>query len=74
MCRKNRPFYRLAAADSRASRDGRTLEILGTYDPHQEEDDKKIVVNRERVIHWLNKGAKPTESVASLLKKTGIHA
>ena len=64
---KNRPFYRIVAADQRFPRDGRFLEILGTYDPLLV--DNNVKVNLERANHWISKGAQPSETVRSLLKK-----
>jgi small subunit ribosomal protein S16 len=64
---KNRPFYRIVAADQRFPRDGRFLEILGTYDPLKTE--KNIHVNLEAANKWISKGAQPSETVRSLLKK-----
>lgn len=72
MGRPNRPFYRLCAFDARTARDGKHLEILGHYDPLVKELEKKTVVNKERVSYWLSVGAKPTETVASILKRHGI--
>jgi len=70
--RKNRPFYRIVAADARAKRDGKVIEILGHYDPLAKEEGKQFVVKRDRVTHWLSVGAQPTDTVASLLKKASI--
>lgn len=67
MGRKNRPSYRLVVADSRMRRDGRFLEIIGNYDPL--ENPSKISVKEERVLYWLLRGAKPSETVKSILKK-----
>ncbi|MBM4388368.1 MAG: 30S ribosomal protein S16 [Deltaproteobacteria bacterium] len=64
---KKKPFYRIIAADSRARRDGRFLEILGTYDPLK--DPAEVKLNEERVRYWLKTGAQPTETVGRLLKK-----
>jgi small subunit ribosomal protein S16 len=64
---KNRPFYRIVAADQRFPRDGRFLEILGTYDPLMAENN--VNVNLERANSWISKGAQPSETVRSLLKK-----
>ena len=64
---KKKPFYRIVAADSRSPRDGKFLEMLGTYDPLKSEDNIKI--DTEKVASWIKKGAKPSETVASLLKK-----
>ncbi len=72
--RRHRPYYRIAAFDARAPRDGRAIdEGLGTYDPLEPHDDKKVTLNRERIVHWLERGAQPTEAVASILKKNGIY-
>ena len=64
---KKKPFYRIVAADSRSPRDGKFLEMLGTYDPLKSENNIKI--DAEKVASWIKKGAKPSETVASLLKK-----
>lgn len=64
---KNRPFYRIVAADQRMPRDGRFLEIIGTYDPLMENDNVKV--NLEKANAWIAKGAQPSETVRSLLKK-----
>ena len=64
---KNRPFYRIVAADQRFPRDGRFLEILGTYDPLMA--DNNVKVNLERANKWISQGAQPSETVRSLLKK-----
>ena len=69
--RKKRPFYRVVAADSQAPRDGRFLEVLGTYDPLK--DPYEFKVNAQKVEKWLGKGAKPTDTVRSLLKKAGFY-
>lgn len=65
--KKKQPVYRLVAADARAPRDGRFIEILGTYEPRQE--PSRVNINRERVDHWMSVGAKPTETVARLLRQ-----
>jgi small subunit ribosomal protein S16 len=72
MGKRNRPFYRIVAIDSRTSRDGRAIEYLGHYDPLKKKGNA-TVVDRERVIHWLDQGAQPSESVAKLLRKQGIY-
>lgn len=64
---KKKPFYRIVAADVESPRDGRFLELLGTYDPMK--DPAAVTLKQERVDYWLNAGAKPTTTVASLLKK-----
>ena len=60
-----KPFYRVVASDSRKPRDGRFLEILGTYDPLI----SKVSVDAEKVQKWMDNGALPTETVRSLFKK-----
>ena len=70
---KHRPFFRIDVFDSRSPRDGKSLETLGTYDPLADKDPDKVALKRDRVIFWLDRGAKPTETVASILKKNGIH-
>lgn len=59
------PTYRVVAADSRSPRDGRFIEILGSYDPRQE--PSKIVIDTAKVDEWIAKGAQPTERVAKLI-------
>ncbi len=67
---KAKPFYRIVAADSRSPRDGRFLEVVGTYDPVKGAD--KVTVSEEKVLKWLNNGAIPTDTVRSILSKQGI--
>jgi small subunit ribosomal protein S16 len=55
--------------DGRTKRDGKSLEILGYYHPLEEVGEKRLVVNLERVDHWIGHGALPTEAVGSLLKQ-----
>jgi len=66
----NKPFYRVIAIDARKRRDGRYIENLGYYDPKQ--DPAMINVDEAKALKWLQVGAQPTETVRSLLKKTGI--
>jgi small subunit ribosomal protein S16 len=70
MGRHKRPFYRVVATDARMPRDGRFLEVVGTYDPLKESD--KASFKEDRVLDWLQKGAQPTDPVRGLLRKTGI--
>ena len=67
---KKRPFYRLVAADSRNKRDGRYLEIIGTYNPTTE--PASVNIDAEKAEKWLNEGAKPTDTVKNLFAKAGI--
>ena len=71
MGRRHRPFYRICAMDSRAPRDGRVLEELGTYDPMVPGVYGRAVLNGERVKYWLGVGAQPSEKVKVLIKKYG---
>jgi len=72
MGRRNRAFFRICAFDSREERDGRSIEQLGTYDPMEKDESKKVVLKRERIEYWLSVGAQPTETVASILKNNKI--
>ncbi|MBR3264991.1 MAG: 30S ribosomal protein S16 [Erysipelotrichaceae bacterium] len=67
---KKVPFYRIVAADSRAPRDGRDIETIGTYDPTK----KPAIINidEEKALNWLNKGAVPSDTVRSILSQNGI--
>ena len=67
---KKRPFYRIVAADVRAPRDGKFLDIIGTYDPLTE--PATVQIDKEKALKWLNDGAKPTETVRSLFKKYDV--
>lgn len=68
--RKKSPFYRVVVADADSPRDGRFIERVGTYDPRV--DPATIEIDEEKAIKWLKEGAKPTETVRSLLRKKGI--
>lgn len=67
--RKRRPFYRVVAADVNAPRDGKFLEILGTYNPIEKDESKELTLKIDRVDHWLSVGAQPTDTAAALIKK-----
>lgn len=64
---KNRPYYRVVVADSRSPRDGKFIEILGTYDPKLTGQNSSFSV--ERAEYWISKGARPSDTVRSLIKK-----
>ncbi len=68
--KKKEPHYRLVAADSEAPRDGKFLEILGTYNPMN--DPAEISIDKQRVSEWLEKGASPSEAVKAILNKEGL--
>lgn len=67
---KKAPFYRIVAADSRDRRDGREIEVVGTYDPKT--NPATIVINEEKALKWLINGAVPTDTVRDILAKDGI--
>lgn len=70
--RRNRAHYRIVVTDARVKRQGDYLEKLGQYDPVQKDLEKKVVLNAERVKHWVGLGAQPTEAVVNLLRLKGI--
>jgi small subunit ribosomal protein S16 len=67
---RKKPFYRLVAADSKAPRDGKFLEILGSYDPTR--DPATVKLHKEKVSLWLQKGAAVSESARAILEKEGM--
>lgn len=70
--RTHKPVYRLSVMDSRSPRDGVTVEELGQYDPTNADKSKQMQFNAERIKYWLSVGAQPSETVAGLLKRSGI--
>lgn len=70
--RKGQSYFRIVVADQRAPRDGRAVATIGHYDPRV--DPAKIDVDRDQALAWLAKGATPTDTVRSLLKKAGVFA
>ena len=69
MGKKKQPTYRVVAADARSPRDGRFIEIVGTYNPRTEPSEIKI--DSARAVHWLRNGAQPSERVKKLLEVSG---
>ena len=69
MGKKKQPTYRIVAADSRSPRDGRFIEIVGTYDPRRE--PSAVTVDNDKAVDWLQKGAQPSERVQKLLQISG---
>lgn len=70
---KKRPYYRIVVADSRAPRDGRFIERLGSYNPILPADHaERLMLKNERVQHWLGNGAQPTDRVRKLLGQAGL--
>jgi small subunit ribosomal protein S16 len=70
MGKKKKPFYRIVAADSKSPRDGRFIEMVGTYDPIA--TPHKVDYKEERILYWLSNGAQPTDTVRSLLRGKGL--
>ena len=69
---KQRPFYRIVAADSRFPRDGRFIDSIGTYNPIPAEYE--VSIDEEKAMYWLTNGAQPTDTVRNLLSEKGIMA
>ena len=70
MGKKKQPTYRVVAADSRSPRNGRFIEIVGTYEPRM--DPSVVRIDKERALDWLRKGAQPTDRVQRLLQESGV--
>lgn len=68
--RKKAPFYRLVVADERSPRDGKFIELIGTYNPMT--DPASVTINEERALYWLKNGALPSDTARGLLRKQGI--
>lgn len=66
---KNNPVFRIVVADGRSPRDGKFIEELGTYWPDKKSDNVKL--NLERAKYWIDKGAQPSDTVATFIKKAG---
>lgn len=71
--RRKLPVYRIVVADKSAARDGAFIEVLGTYDPRAE-DAKQVTVDADKARAWLAKGATPSDTVQSILKRAGVTA
>jgi small subunit ribosomal protein S16 len=69
MGKKKQPTYRVVAADSRSPRDGGFIEVVGTYQPR--EDPSVVLIDNDRALVWLRRGAKPTDRVRRLLEESG---
>lgn len=68
--KKGKPFYRLVAVDESKKRNGKVIEILGTYDPVPKVSN--VILKNERISYWLSKGAQPSDTVRNLLKKQKV--
>ena len=67
---KKKPFYRIVVADSEAPRNGAFLEIVGTFDPRAKAN--QVVLKTDRILHWIGKGAQPSQTVGQLIKKNKV--
>ena len=71
--RRNRAYFRIVVTDARVKRQGVYLEKLGQYDPIESDKEKQLLVNADRLKHWVANGAQATEAVVNLLKPRGIN-
>jgi small subunit ribosomal protein S16 len=69
---KNRPFYRVVVTESASARDGRFIEVIGYYDPRKKPE--VLQVDRERLTHWLNNGAQPSDTLRTLINRLPAEA
>lgn len=72
MGRRNRPFFRINAIDKRTQRDGKVLEYLGWYDPVAKDPTKQLMLKEERIKHWLDHGAQPSDTMNDILAKRNL--
>jgi small subunit ribosomal protein S16 len=72
--RKKLPLYRIVVADQDSPRDGRFIEIIGTYNPKAQSSADKVQVDAEKARQWIARGATPSDTVQSLLKQAGVFA
>lgn len=72
--RRLRPCYRISVTDSRAPRDGRTLETLGVYDPCSPKEELRLTLDVDRAKYWMSVGAQPSETINSIFRKQGVYA
>ena len=70
--RRNRPYYRVAVMDTRTRRDGRCIEVLGTYDPLIADMEASFTIDKDRTEYWLSQGALPSHAVLSFLRRNQI--
>lgn len=71
--RRNKAYFRIVVTDARVKRQGTYLEKLGQYDPIETDKEKQLLVNTDRVKHWVAQGAQATEAVVNLLRKRGLN-
>ncbi len=72
MGKTKQPTYRLVAADARSPRNGRFIDLLGTYEPRSRDENPGFKVDADKLHHWLGNGAQPTERVQKLLEQNGV--
>jgi small subunit ribosomal protein S16 len=72
MGRRHVPFYRINAIEKRTKRDGKVLENLGWYDPSAPDKDKQVLLKTDRIKHWLEKGAQPSDTMMDMFAKVGL--
>jgi small subunit ribosomal protein S16 len=72
--RKKIPLFRIVVTDQESPRDGRFIEVIGSYDPKGETTADKVKVDAEKAREWIAKGATPSDTVQSLLKQAGVFA
>ncbi|MAW76022.1 MAG: 30S ribosomal protein S16 [Planctomycetes bacterium] len=70
--RRHRPFYRIEAIEKRNARGGRSLETVGWYDPLVDDAQKRVKLHVDRIQHWIDRGARPSETVISFLRKSEV--
>ncbi len=69
---KKKPYYHVVVADSRSKRDGKNIDVLGYYNPIHPDEEKQYKLNEEKVLHWHQRGAQPSDTVRALIRKQGI--
>ncbi len=74
MGRKKVPFYRIVVTDKASPRDGRFIEVLGTFDPRAKSDDDQVQLDADKAKAWLAQGATPSDTVAAIFKRAGVEA
>jgi small subunit ribosomal protein S16 len=70
--RRHRPFYRIEAIEKRNARGGRSLETVGWYDPMVDDSEKRVKLHVDRIQHWIDQGARPSQTVTSFLRRADV--
>lgn len=71
MGRRNRPYYRMVIADSKTRRDGKYIELIGSYDPMKDKAER-VIINEDRALYWLGEGAQPSDTIRNIFSEAGI--